>query len=418
MEDFPDRASTLEKSDTEISVKSVNNKINNKIIEDYTDSKICLNVRIEKTKIVVKYAEQMKNKVVIRDSVDNCISNSAKEDKVPPYPMEGLKTGVALVINNIKFENKNDSEKLEERKGADIDKENLRELFTQMGFEWEYWENQTEQDIKTKLKSFTDESNELLKEVDSCFVIVMSHGCQGQIPEDTHIYTSDNKKIKANDIIGRFNSSCCNLLQDKPKFIIFQACRGDLQDLALKKQPEINTNYQSIAMTETSNSQDHIQDISTTKTPENNNQTVESDNTVTISSIIETNTTIPSMSDVFIYYTTSPGFLSYRDPSKGTWFVQYFCEVFMNHVYNTDVRDLFGMITQKVIDLRTTEHALQVPHSAIRGKFQPCFLYPALKTIDDNQETNEVDGRLLNLAKEMEQYTEITKIEDELKKFI
>ncbi|XP_044734123.1 caspase-2-like [Chrysoperla carnea] len=384
---------------------------------DFTDSSNYLNIEKNKMKIIVKYADQMKNAV---KATENLVAEilSDTESINPPYSMRGSKTGVALVINNIKFENKNVNVKLDERTGADVDTENLKELFTQMGYEWVYWENQTWEDLKVNLKKFTDNSNELLKEVNSCFVIVMSHGGQGDVPEDTHIYTSDNKKIKASDIIGRFNSSCCNLLQDKPKFIIFQACRGDLQDLALNKPPEIIKNYQPTAMTETSTPQDHIKDITIGKTPENNNKTVESDNTGTISSIIETNITIPSMSDVFIYYTTSPGFLSYRDPSKGTWFVQYFCEVFMNHVYNTDVRDLFGMITKKVMDLRTTNHALQVPHSAIRGKFQPCFLYPALKTIDVNQETNEVDERLLNLAKEIEQNTEITKIEDELKKFI
>ncbi|XP_044731660.1 caspase Dronc-like [Chrysoperla carnea] len=286
----------------------------------------------EKLKIIVKTSKHAQ--------LEDIKNVPAAEDM---YPNQGSKRGVVLVVNNIEFEN-NEHEK---RFGADVDAKNLKELFTQMGFEWIYWENLTRKDMRLKLREFTNDSNTLLSEVDSCFVIVMSHGGEDRSPEETIFWTHDNYKIKASEIIESFSNSNCVLLQDKPKIIIFQVCRGVLEDRALKKHNIGNVG-------------DNPQ-LDKSSTNQNLGESVK---------------TISNKSDMLICYTTSPGFVSFRDPDKGAWFIQCFCKIFMNYAYNTEIKKLFDMVTDEVIKKRTKDFALQMPYIINVGFRHSFYLNP------------------------------------------
>lgn len=58
------------------------------------------------------------------------------------------------------------------------------------------------------------------KSVDSCVVILLTHGLEGQI------YGSDAKLINLSEVFNFFDGNFCPGLQGKPKFFLVQACRG------------------------------------------------------------------------------------------------------------------------------------------------------------------------------------------------
>ncbi|XP_044727435.1 caspase-6-like [Chrysoperla carnea] len=286
-----------------------------------------------------------KTDVQIRiERITNIERKNEKEnpfDILPPYSMRGPKRGVVLVINNIDFENSDLSNKLEERNGADVDAENLKKLFVQMGFIWIYWENQTRKQIKENLKKFTDYSNKTLSEVDSCFVFVMSHGTH-----EDKFFTYDNLKVKSTDILDRFDNSNCQQLRGKPKVIIFQMCRGELEDQLILNERLLAEQYDVPEC-----QMDMEAQILTTD-----------------------NTTSPRISDILICYSTSPGFRSFRDP-KGSWFIRYFCEVFMTYSCNMDVENLLKIVAMKVSKQYTEYNALQIPRIE-NILFREFYLYP------------------------------------------
>ncbi|CAL4217002.1 unnamed protein product, partial [Meganyctiphanes norvegica] len=60
-----------------------------------------------------------------------------------------------------------------------------------------------------------------LRNVDSTVVIIMSHG------NENYFFTQDGGNISFDYIINRFNNHNCPELKGKPKFFIFDCCRGD-----------------------------------------------------------------------------------------------------------------------------------------------------------------------------------------------
>ncbi|CAL4151307.1 unnamed protein product, partial [Meganyctiphanes norvegica] len=63
--------------------------------------------------------------------------------------------------------------------------------------------------------------HEDLRNVDSTVVIIMSHGTK------EYFYTEDGRKISFNYIVNSFNIHNCPALKGKPKFFIFDCCRGN-----------------------------------------------------------------------------------------------------------------------------------------------------------------------------------------------
>lgn len=73
-----------------------------------------------------------------------------------------------------------------------------------------------------------------LRKVDSCFVIVSSHGNKNSQYEITEIECVDNnsesklqndKNVLCKDILDYFTTEACPHLAGKPKIFIFQLCR-------------------------------------------------------------------------------------------------------------------------------------------------------------------------------------------------
>lgn len=82
------------------------------------------------------------------------------------------------------------------------------------------------QEIHEYLKAFS--KHEELKNVSCLVVAVLSHG-----GKDGIIYGSDGNTLKDDDIRSYFSITECPLMENKPKLILIQACRGGSVDTCL-----------------------------------------------------------------------------------------------------------------------------------------------------------------------------------------
>lgn len=240
------------------------------------------------------------------------------------YRMRSKPRGLVLIISNIEY-------KLEDkpRFSATHDTNNLQKLFEEMGFKVIVHQNLTGSQMNDVIKNFSKHDD--LGKVDSCFVIVTSHGTEAQDSKDkennTEIqgmdYSSVSKqpnyeKVLCDEIYNHFTAEACPQLAEKPKIFIFQVCRGK------KKQEAICHSKRTVIDSIVSNSSTNEYNI----THEYNKPGLSTRN----------------YSDMLIVYSTLPGYVSFRDRITGSWFIHYLCNIFMNYAYTTHIYDLFNMV--------------------------------------------------------------------------
>ncbi|XP_042874475.1 caspase-1-like isoform X2 [Penaeus japonicus] len=199
------------------------------------------------------------------------------------------------------------------RRGSEIDVKNLSLLFTQMGYKIPKQHiNMTKYETIKALREFR--SNEELASVDSCIVIVMSHG-----RDEKSFYTSDNQFLSVNEVVERFSNRECPALKGKPKIFIFQYCRGGTPDVGVAAGPQLVSNVRR--------------------------QGLETDASFTSEAIVEKD---PTYTDMYIAYSTVEGFVSFRHPERGSWLMEALCQVFMKHAHKLELESLMKMVSRRV----------------------------------------------------------------------
>lgn len=187
------------------------------------------------------------------------------------YPMTGERHGVALIINNKKFD------RLRERTGTDRDESNLVQAWLYLGYRVEVRRNCTGKEIESIFKDidgFLEASNEKAVdgetvESDSFVSCILSHGDRDEV------FGSDSKGIKMEAIERSIGQS--KTLHGKPKLFFVQTCRGG-----------------------------------------NPGAEVQAD---------EGQKRVTNRSDMHFSYATTPGDKAWRDPVTGSWFVNELCKI-------------------------------------------------------------------------------------------
>lgn len=251
---------------------------------------------------------------------------------VPTYSTHSKKRGSVLVINVIKYHNNLHTV----RKGAEVDGRNLLDLFTQMGFSVQYYTDLSAMEITDVILRFKS-SSELIG-CDMVFVIVM---CHGTINKDnvSEIIGADNNVVSTKWIEEQFTNRECKILQNKPKIIIYQMCRGDT--------PDFGTVQSSI----------------------------ENDSGVRMASTALA--MLRSCNDMLIAHSTLPGYVSHRDVYLGTWYISLFCNIMMDHAHNTNLEDIFKLIDFQLSILCSGKNTLQTSMYTNIG-FKTCFVHPGI----------------------------------------
>lgn len=125
--------------------------------------------------------------------------------------------GYCIIVNNSYFDQRCFEEPIEDRYGSHTDVSDLERLFESLDFKVIKKEELTKEDL---LKELTEVAKNPDLDKHEAFVISLnSHGCNDQI------LCYDGQLIHINDIINIFNADNCRFLIDKPKIVLFNACR-------------------------------------------------------------------------------------------------------------------------------------------------------------------------------------------------
>ncbi|XP_019639398.1 PREDICTED: caspase-3-like [Branchiostoma belcheri] len=206
---------------------------------------------------------------------------SDHQDLSHMYNMNHNRRGLAVVINNRDFDKKT---KQKVRKGTDIDADSLFKQLSGLGFEMQMNDNLTCKEMKKVLKEAAAADH---SDTDCILVALLSHG------EEKTVYGTDGT-LDIADLAAYFNGVNCKSLVGKPKIFIIQACQGsklmegvDVPDAVGFRDDDLPTPPQT--------------------------------------------QTLPAEADFLYYYSTMPGYLSWRNQESGSWTIQSLCAVLKEH---------------------------------------------------------------------------------------
>ncbi|ELU15346.1 hypothetical protein CAPTEDRAFT_139929 [Capitella teleta] len=205
--------------------------------------------------------------------------------------MSHPKRGLFIIINNKRFHPKT---QMGERTGTDSDAANLYSRFKDLGFDVNIYTDLKAEDM---LKVMIDAAKQDHSRSDCFGVAVLSHGDEGIV------YGTDTI-IKLETLLGPFKGEKCPSLIGKPKLFFIQACRGTALDhgvLQHDAMAEENKIYR-----------------------------------------------IPQEADCLYAYSTVSGYFSWRNSTKGSWFVQALCKALKQHAREKDLVWILTRVNREV----------------------------------------------------------------------
>lgn len=243
------------------------------------------------------------------------------KNELPHYRTRGRQRGFLVLFSYIDFQ----SNIADSRKGASLDDDNLKYLFSEMGIKTLKYLNLTKQETLDTLKLMET----TLEGCECVFIVVSSHGYARLSGAEYDIRCSDGRLVTDLEILAYFSNTSLPKLRDKPKVIIFQTCRGS------------KTEYVYTAPTEGVPLERGAGEGPT-----------QTDGTPELPAVTRAQQVRlvphPQYTDLLIAYSTLPGNVSYRDPSAGSWYIQTLCEVFAARAHDTDVSTLLSLVDQQV----------------------------------------------------------------------
>lgn len=266
-------------------------------------------------------------------ATDGFYQMKSRDISVYPVSRESIKTRVALLITNIDF-----ADKRRNRNGADTDEKNMEKLLRDLGYEVVKRTNLTAKQIDAALRDFSKHPK--LKETDSVFVVIMSHGYLGVILD------VNNDEFQVDNIYKHLGSVNCPALIDKPKVIIIQACRGSQSGAACVAADGACSNVVS-----DSGSQDENVDDDCLKY-------------------------VHKEKDFISLLSSTPHTVGYRDKIKGSFLIQFIVEVFNTHSHDTHIEELFMRVMQRFEALEISHNRRQMPTKDRCTLTKHLYLFP------------------------------------------
>ncbi|XP_064601294.1 caspase-7-like [Liolophura sinensis] len=243
-------------------------------------------------------------------------------EPVHEYCMDHASRGLAVIINNRHFQHPDWGE----RRGTDVDAVKMRQVLTNLGFEVRLYQNETEEGFREILAEAVqyDHHNS------DCFAcVVLSHG------ESGYVYATD-EIIPLSSIFEPFTEKNCPGLRGKPKLFFIQACQGKQLDDGV----------------------DFVDDRDS------------------VDSALETDAPIGEgiavVPDFLVVSSSVPGYYSWRNNVRGSWFCQSFCDVISRLGDRMDLLRLLTRVSRKVAyDFQSVSHSVPEIHAK---KQIPCVI--------------------------------------------
>ncbi|KAG8191891.1 hypothetical protein JTE90_019825 [Oedothorax gibbosus] len=222
-----------------------------------------------------------KLKEVFKDRPDcsRLISSYTGSSRLRYYPIKRPTAkspcGIAVILNHESF-TPHSAMRLPERTGSSVDANSLKRMWESFGFVTKIHKNCTKDQV---LRLFRTLSSVDHSSYDAFVVCYLSHGDEGIV------YSSDSEAIKLVDLMDIMANKCPTLV-NKPKLFFVQACSGR------QVQQGVGTAPQSLPSIPGIEGQSHISSLNT-----------------------------PLYCDILLFYSSFPGFVSYRIPNENSWFI-------------------------------------------------------------------------------------------------
>ncbi|XP_071840142.1 caspase-3-like isoform X1 [Apostichopus japonicus] len=241
------------------------------------------------------------------------------------YRMSSNPRGLALIINNMKFRT------MPERRGTEVDGRNLHHVFKELGFNVDTKTNVKGQEMATFIREFAKMNHSTF---DCVILAILTHGVEGAL------YGVDEKKLAVEDVFKYFDATRAPTLIGKPKIVILQACRGERFDKGVESTDATGAGY-----------------VEETAPPPRENG--DQDANALVDSMLRlefeapdafasARSKVPSMSDMLIAYATVPGYVSWRNSERGSWFIQALTEVILEYSQSEDLLSMLTKVNSKV----------------------------------------------------------------------
>ncbi|KAE8574060.1 Putative Caspase-1 [Halyomorpha halys] len=228
------------------------------------------------------------------------------------YKMDHTSAGVAFIFNHEKFIMPH----LRDRTGTQEDCSNLRKCFELLGFSVTVYQDLEIKEFMQRIEKIAELD---YSDMDCLVICVLSHGESGVIYAKDAAFTHE-------DLWGPFTADKCKSLAGKPKLFFIQACQGTRLDpgLTLKAEVDSSPSYK-----------------------------------------------IPIHADFLIAYSTIPGFYSWRNTGKGSWFVQALAIELKENGFRYDILTLLTFVNRRVaVDFESYVPGDRVMHAQ---KQIPCI---------------------------------------------
>uniref|UniRef100_A0A914RAQ2 Caspase family p20 domain-containing protein n=1 Tax=Parascaris equorum TaxID=6256 RepID=A0A914RAQ2_PAREQ len=167
--------------------------------------------------------------------------------------------------------------------------------------------------------------------VDSCVVCILTHGEHGEL------FGVDDQGVSVFELISLLNAKNCPALAHKPKIFFLQACRGRMLVITFNIVCLLFYITKKFGMTK------YIQ-----------------------RSAFVFICRSPIEADILISYATTPGYVSWRNSMKGSWFIQSICEIFSKYAKDTEILSMLTMVCFiPAFPLRFHLHHQKFPHPSL-----------------------------------------------------
>ncbi|XP_031768056.2 caspase-6-like [Galleria mellonella] len=253
------------------------------------------------------------------------------KNEILTYQLEKYKHKILVIFNHAKFDCN-----LESRQSTKHDVDALKRTFKRNGFKVKCYEDKTVQEIKNKLKKFTDPKRKNFTDYGCIAVAVLTHGYYDGI------LMAKDKQYKEQQIINYLKSSTNNTFMNKPRIIIIQACRGenDIRGVGVH-QPDVHR------FPKKTNSKQERSDYYYTLDLE------------------------PDMLVLHSSYIGNTAHSEQYTGTDGSWFIQTLCDVFDKRASTEDLTSMITEVKRRVAIDKTDEIEDEEENQTLYNKQMP-----------------------------------------------
>lgn len=237
------------------------------------------------------------------------------------YPRNGTEPGLVLIFNQENFSSK------DRRFGSVRDVNEIMLCFSRLGFnirEEHIFSDYTRDEIFKAINNVLED--DLVLRVNSIIVFFLTHG------DTNNLLRAQDVSFNIEEVVQIFGN--CKRIENKPKLFVIQACKGE-------------------------------------------NATTTNNTNTNVSKLVSINLYSERLyPDMLIVCSTSEGNVSFRDPIKGTWYIQELCKNFAAYGRRDSVTSLLLRTTKCVCSNYYTQNKnedvvkqLPVFVSTLRRKF-------------------------------------------------